>query len=310
MQGLLPLDSFADFGFVGENLTKAKTVTFANNGGTDKTVQGLNIQTDASFRVTNDQCTGKTLKADESCQVTIQVQSTQIGDQNTTLDASIAGSSNTDVKLKVSVLARDNNIGDAIEAKNLAWFNGGDASWASRTVSPSTGGNLAQTGSISHGQISILMTEFNSAGTLSFDWQTDTEEFYDKLELRINDEVIDTLSGKQALKRYSRAIPSGKHTVSWAYVRDQADDNPAANQHWARIDNVKFETSASPSEPNKPTPQPSEPNKPTPQPSEPKAPSSPAPSSSGGGSGSLLLLAILSLVSLRTLARHRAKSPT
>jgi hypothetical protein len=140
---------------------------------------------------------------------------------------------------------------------------------------------MAQSGSITHNEYSVIMTEVTGPGTVSFSWQTSTEAGYDYLDFLVNGELTDFISGEQALHRVTYTLAEGTNKLAWMYFRDGNDFDSSANRHFARLDNVQFRSSTS----------------------TPNTPSENSSGSSGGGGGGLSPVGLCLILSLIALGR-------
>ncbi|BAJ03844.1 M4 family metallopeptidase [Shewanella violacea] len=103
------------------------------------------------------------------------------------------------------------------------WSTSADAnsSWV-------TGSDFAMDGLYSLNSMDIGHNEFTDIswnglfndGLLSFYFKTDTESFYDRLELVIDGVVVSHWSGQQAWALHLIRLDEGMHTIGWKYSKD------------------------------------------------------------------------------------------
>ncbi len=112
-------------------------------------------------------------------------------------------------------------LGEALDNTSLAWTTGGNASWYGQTAISHDGADAAQSGDIADSQNSWMQTALTGPGTLSFYWSVSSEANSDFLRFYIDDaEQSGSISGAVDWQQQSRDIPSGTHTVKWAYTKD------------------------------------------------------------------------------------------
>ena len=132
----------------------------------------------------------------------------------------------------------DNNFNDALETSNMDWRTGGSGNWFRQTSVSHYGGDAAQSGQISHRQESWLQTSVRGPGTLSFYWKVSSEENYDFLRFYIdgNEQEV-RISGSVNWQHKQYNIPSGVHTLKWAYTKDGSVDG-GSDTAW--LDKIVF----------------------------------------------------------------------
>jgi RHS repeat-associated protein len=79
----------------------------------------------------------------------------------------------------------------------------------------------AESGSITHGQTTDMMTTVSGEGTLSFYWKVSSESSYDWLEFYIDGVRQDRISGEVDWQQKTYNLTgSGNRTLVWRYVKD------------------------------------------------------------------------------------------
>jgi len=105
----------------------------------------------------------------------------------------------------------------------LNWVTMGDSHWFGQNETHYfPGEEAAQSGFISDQSQSLLETSVDGPGTLSYYWKVSSEANYDFLLFYLDDQAINAISGEVDWERQIYSIPSGMHTLSWIYVKDQA----------------------------------------------------------------------------------------
>ncbi len=114
------------------------------------------------------------------------------------------------------------NLNDALDNTRLSFNTGGDANWFPETAYYYYGGSAAQSGVLGDSQASWLQTTVVGPGTLSFYWKVSSEQNYDFLDLYIDGNDTDWISGEVDWTQRSYNIPAGIHTITWEYSKDES----------------------------------------------------------------------------------------
>jgi secreted trypsin-like serine protease len=288
----IAIEQLQDFGVVPTNIINQTELRVVNNSSESATVT-FAIEGDSEFTLDATNCS--TLASNATCQLTVNYAAESAGKHGAKI---VITSNNSNVKTSYSKLlgfavASSDELAGVAGPSNteVSWFSGGDNSWGSNA----TGG--VQSGQIGNLQESILLALIDGAGTVSFDWGVSSEENtddaddpYDVLELYVNGELIDFISGEVEVQTYADeasklTLGEGFHTVSWVYSKDPAT---VAGDDKGYVRNVTFEPVQTTTPDPDPTPTPN-PTTPAPEPS----------SSSGGGSPGWLLILLSGMYLLR-----------
>ncbi len=107
----------------------------------------------------------------------------------------------------------------------LTFTTGGDALWFGQTTTSYYGGSAAQSGDISHSDVSWMETIVSGRGTLTFYWKVSSEEEFDFLEFYIDGWLEDRISHfvDWEKKTYTIDLP-GLHILEWRYIKDGSFD--------------------------------------------------------------------------------------
>jgi hypothetical protein len=116
---------------------------------------------------------------------------------------------------------RAQTLAQAVDATNLVWTTGGNASWLGQTQVTHDGVDAARSGAILDNQYSWLETTVAGPGTLGFWWKVSSEYTFDFLEFYINGSLQSgRISGEWDWEHRTFALPAGAHTLRWRYVKD------------------------------------------------------------------------------------------
>ncbi len=138
----------------------------------------------------------------------------------------------------LDVAAPDPRLAEALDNENIRFFNTPSSRWTASIAADREGGNEVGSGNVSDGRDSEMSTLVQGPGRLIFDWSVSSELGRDFLELRLNADLIERISGDLPWTTYSLDLPSGLHQVSWIFSRD-ANGRSGLNRGF--IDNVRLE---------------------------------------------------------------------
>ncbi len=135
-------------------------------------------------------------------------------------------------------------VGDALNAPDLKFTNGGDVPWYMVTDVTYDGAEAMRSGVIGDDECSILSTTVNGEGVISFYWRTDCEDSkgyydWDHLDFVVDDKVMAQCDGWPDWTQVSvQVLGEGVHTLKWIYVKDFYDSD---GEDCAWIDEVTWE---------------------------------------------------------------------
>ena len=104
------------------------------------------------------------------------------------------------------------------------WMNSTSKPWTITGNDAWDGLYSARSGQITHNQSSSLKMKvyFNSPDSIRFHCKVSSEQYYDFLTFKINNEVIFRLSGESGWVKESIMIPQGLSVLEWIYNKDEA----------------------------------------------------------------------------------------
>ena len=124
---------------------------------------------------------------------------------------------------------------------NLVWTTDGDVPWRAvpRDSLLNERDAWAAVDGLGDNGTAAVQTRVYGSGVLVFDWAISCEEDYDWIELTVDGEVREYLTGDRDWTTTAIAIEGSEwHTVRWEYVKDEMDDASFAGENAARLDNV------------------------------------------------------------------------
>ena len=124
---------------------------------------------------------------------------------------------------------------------NLVWITDGDALW--RGVARESLTDIRDAWAVVSGLgddgTSAVQTRVYGSGILFFDWAISCEEDYDWMELTVDGEVREYISGSADWTQSAvEIVGDGWHVVRWEFIKDEMDDPELAGENIARLDNV------------------------------------------------------------------------
>ena len=144
-----------------------------------------------------------------------------------------------------AIVTREWMIGEGLNATNLTFATGGDASWV-RDISTGHGdGESLRSGSIANSQSSSLEMTVEGMGQISFWWKTsckatdDATTPCDHVEFMVDGVRVTWLDGEKDWLNIEWSIKdAGEHVLRWVYVKD---DSNAAGLDCAWLDDVTWQ---------------------------------------------------------------------
>ena len=143
------------------------------------------------------------------------------------------------VDAHLEVIVGRSELGDAVEYPGSLWQTAGDAAWFSQSEVVRDGVDALQSGGITDDQKSVLKTEIEGPGTISFFWRVSSEENYDYLHFYLNGQLQDRISGEVDWEEMSFSVPSGLAELSWVYEKDATVSN-GSDAAW--VDDVFYDS--------------------------------------------------------------------
>ena len=124
------------------------------------------------------------------------------------------------------VLNGDATLGSALDNTSQTWATGGNGSWGAQTVTTHDGVDAAQSGAISHNQITWMETTVTGPGALTFWWkvscENDPSDNFDYLLFEVDGLEAYRIDGEVDWQQKSVSLSSGTHTLTWSYYKDES----------------------------------------------------------------------------------------
>ena len=124
----------------------------------------------------------------------------------------------------IGLVVEDWETGDM---SKFPWVTGGNANWQIVTGDVHEGVYSAQSGSITHSQVSELSVtvETTANDSISFYRKVSSESGYDYLQFWVDGTMVGSWAGEVAWSRVSYYVDAGVHTFKWVYDKDGSVDN-------------------------------------------------------------------------------------
>lgn len=235
----LVFDVVEDFGAAAINTPFDIDITLVNNNTGTVTFSNAAMSGDSksSFSITGDSCTGEDgLLPGESCSFAITIIGNEPGKVTSAFTANVnIDGEDTTILVEISGFTLGTvDLGIEVDNDTLTFWSGGDGVWEADFESSLNGGSSARSPAILDDQISYLMTTVEGPGQFIFGWKSSTENYFDELTYYLDDNKRDSISGETDWADIGVRIPSGSHTIWWAYEKDStvADFDDTAYIDW------------------------------------------------------------------------------
>lgn len=129
-------------------------------------------------------------------------------------------------------------LGEALDAPEKPWTTGGNGLWTAISSTTHDGVDAAQSGAIDSNATTWVQTTVTGPLLVKFWGKVSSELDYDYLNVAIDGTNQNlSLSGELDWREYLIRIPTGTHTVTWAYTKDLSNSN-GTDAAW--LDSVSF----------------------------------------------------------------------
>ncbi len=122
---------------------------------------------------------------------------------------------------------------------SFPWQFSGSQPWTIVTSAPYEGSYCAQSGAITHSQISGMSVNLDvlNDGTVSFHYKVSSEPSWDLLKFSIDGQVKGQWSGSVVWTQATYPVTAGSHTFMWEYAKD-VSQSAGSDQAW--VDQIIF----------------------------------------------------------------------
>lgn len=112
------------------------------------------------------------------------------------------------------------SLGDAVNAPELVWTTGGDASWAVDNVASRDGVASARSGGILDRELSWIRTTVIGPTNISFWWKVSSEN-WDALQFYIGATRQASIVGDVDWEPRNFSVPAGEQTLQWQFTKSR-----------------------------------------------------------------------------------------
>ncbi|MFV1983826.1 MAG: serine protease, partial [Thiohalomonadales bacterium] len=225
------------FGAQGVNVDSFINVRAVNWSTKTKTIKSVSITGNSGFNISKDTCTGRTLAANQPCNLKVKFDPDLPGSSVASLEITTeSGKITTSLLSGVGLALVDLN--SAVDTDNLKWYTGGDAMWSEDSlVSGSINGSALKTGEILDGEASYVSTHVKGSGTLTFNWRLSSNINFNLLYVVVDRKIYTVLDSDTPWTPETIVLGAGEHIITWGYM-DTALTISESNAGW--IDNVSW----------------------------------------------------------------------
>ncbi len=128
------------------------------------------------------------------------------------------------------------HLGSALDSL-WSFASDGGAAWFGQSAVSHDSVAAGQSGAITHGQNSRLVTWPEGPGQLSFWWKVSSELGYDRLFFSVDEATQTVISGERDWEHVTHTLAAGPHTVIWTYAKD---NGVSAGSDCGWLDQVAF----------------------------------------------------------------------
>ena len=112
------------------------------------------------------------------------------------------------------------SLGDAVNAPDLAWSTGGNASWEVDTAISQDGMSSARSGHVGDWQQSWLQTTVTGPTNITFWWKASSED-WDALQFYIGAARQAQIAGEVDWEPRNFSVPAGEQTLQWQFAKSR-----------------------------------------------------------------------------------------
>ena len=226
-------------GYVESNYEDVISFAFKNLSSTEYGITAIEF-TDltkvAQPSIITNNCNSAAIKQGESCEFTVKVTSTELGQGgfNMKVHTTHPGNSTTLQYFSINSLEKSNldmkSLLD-INNDNIEWYSGGDQVWQAQTTKVLKGNNAIESGDITDLQNSVLLAVIKDprATDFSFNYLVQAEDSYDGLKMTINGqptEFFATGTEQTEYKLKTIELKQGTDRIAFLFFKDETDEDP------------------------------------------------------------------------------------
>jgi len=134
------------------------------------------------------------------------------------------------------------SLGEALDNSDLSWTTSVNSSWVGLkdTLWAYHGGNTARSGEVGDNEESWIETSVTGPGQISFWWKVNSAINRDYLEVYINGELKDRISGDFGWQKKHYLIDPDTHIIRWRYYKGHGEPSGADCGFLDKVELVQF----------------------------------------------------------------------
>ncbi|AAZ27366.1 S1 family peptidase [Colwellia psychrerythraea] len=242
-------------GYVENGYEDIATLKFKNLSATEYTITDIkftDLNKVSQPTVETNNCNSAALKQNESCEFTVKVTSTELGEGGFNISVSTTHPENSLAEQFFAINALEKTSLDMktlldINNDDIEWYSGGDAVWQAQTTQVLRGDNAVESGDIINSQNSVLLAIIKNpeVNDFSFNYIVQAEEGYDGLKIALNGrktEFFATGVTQTIFKEEKVVLTPGTDRIAFIFSKDETDDDAEVGFNKAYIDLVQNST--------------------------------------------------------------------
>ena len=234
------ISTLVDMGTWISGKTVSGQIVVDNSTGSTFTISDIQSSNNSIFEVGSNTCSVP-VAIDETCVINVNFLASVVADYVGTISV-VTDSIGTLVVDLTGTIAPSISLNYVEADAELQWATGGDANWSEKSVT--TTGYSLESGNITDNQSSSVFAYVTVpvSGTrkVYFDWKSCSETNYDYLQLWVDNEKKDALSGDVDWHRKLVTLNGeGDHVIEWRYNKDYVC-SVGSDAGW--VDNISLDT--------------------------------------------------------------------
>ncbi|MDH5516391.1 MAG: trypsin-like serine protease [Gammaproteobacteria bacterium] len=234
-----------DFSYAVAGQRITRSVSVVNNDTTDYNISNITLisATDA-FTIVAENCTQTSLAAGNSCDIDVSFLPLVAAKYSASIEINTDAISFPVFNTQLAGGAIDASDFDTdVGSPGLVWGSAGNANWSAQSVTSTEGSTALISPLLNNNQSSALVAHLNLTvnDIITFDWKVSSEDSYDYLELWLDGQLINRISGITDWSQYTLSLSAGEHTIHWHYTKDYSISS-GQDRGW--IDNIALASSA------------------------------------------------------------------
>lgn len=226
-------------GYVENDYVGTTSFTFKNLSATEYGVTKIefsDLNNVAQPTIESNGCNSAAIKQSESCEFTVNVTSTALGEGSFDMNVHTNHPENNLVIQSFSINALEKSSLDMkslVDMNNddIEWYSGGDATWEAQTTKILKGNNAVASGDIIDSQTSVLLAVIKKPNItdLSFNYLVQAEDRYDGLRMTVNGlrtGFFATGTVQTEFQEEKIELQEGIDRIAFIFSKDQEDIDP------------------------------------------------------------------------------------